>query len=206
MKKSLVIALIVCSALVGSATPLLAQENAPPAAHVEAAALIEQKAYDQAIRLLEGPAAEDPYKFEPNWLLGTALLETCEQMKAAGNPGYRHLIKRPYEIGLRLYKAQPSRPEPYYLIARSLTLNDRPHKAGNWILKAIHFSSPQHQSYPDFQMVLGDSWTGQMEQGNPRGYARGREAYHMARDLRKGDPDFVARIERRLETLEKKRK
>jgi hypothetical protein len=206
MKNRLVVAFIIGLFLAGTAGPLLAQENPSASPHAEAAALIAQKEYDQAIRLLNGPAANDPYQFEPNWLLATALLEKCEQMKDVGDPGYRHLVKRPYEIGLRLYKAQPSRPEPYYLIARSLTINDRPRKAGNWILKAVHFSSPQHTHYADFQMVLGDSWTGQMVLGDPRGYTRANAAYHMARDLRKNDPDFVERIERRLDYLSQKRK
>ena len=193
--------------LAGLSADAAAQENAgaSPPPYGRAADLIAQKEYDAAIRLLEGPAAEDPYKFEPNWLLATALLEKCEALKADQNTAYRHVVKRPYEIGLRLFKAQPSRPEPYYLIARSLTLNERPHKAGKYILKAIFFSSPQHPYYPEFQMVLGDSWTGQMLQGNSRGYARAREAYQTARELRE-DPDFAGRIERRMQYLESKHK
>ena len=208
MKKALYIGCMICFLLLGVTAPILAQSASNPSAALydQAAALLAQKQYDDVIRLLGGASLEDPYKFEPNWLLATALLEKCEQLKERGDTGYHHLVRRPYEIGLRLYKSQPSRPEPYYLIARSLTINDRPHKAGKYILKAVYFSSPEHQHYPDFQMVLGDSWTGQMLQGNDRGYARAREAYQKARDLRQGDPDFVTRIDRRLEYLETKRK
>jgi hypothetical protein len=194
---------------------VLAQEGSSTSELLEqAAALLEKREYDSVIRLLEGPALSAPSNFEINWLLSSAVLEKCEMMKRSRDEKYKHSIMRPYEIGARLLKVYPHRPEPYYLIARSLAINNRFHKAGGYILKAIHFSTPSHKNYADFQMVLGDSYFGQMLQSTKRGpaeghkkdtlYIRAREAYKNARELRKDDPIFVERINRRLNWLEKR--
>jgi hypothetical protein len=194
---------------------VLAQEGSSTSELLEqSAALLEKRDYDSVIRLLEGPALSDPSNFEINWLLSSALLEKCELMKRSSDEKYKHLIMRPYEIGSRLLKIYPHRPEPYYLIARSLTINNRFHKAGGYILKAIHFSTPLHKNYADFQMVLGDSCFGQMVQSTKHRpaeghkktalYIRAREAYKNARELRKDDPIFLERINRRLKWLEER--
>lgn len=196
---------------------LLAAEEGETAAQVTAPAalpaaesplekgtrLFKQAEYDEAVRVLEKAASSDPYHFETNILLAKALLGKCEMLKHQGNDTYKILVHRPYQIGQRLYRTNPTRPEPYYLVAKSLVINNRPRKAGRTIKKAIYYAGPAHEDYAEYQVVLGDSWMGIMGD-DPRGYARAKKAYQMALSEKSGDPKFVKKIETRLEKLEHK--
>lgn len=175
----------------------------------QAAALLNKQEYDAAIGLLEEPSMNSPSNLELNWLFSVALIEKCERMKASGDRNYRVLIRQPYEIGVRLAKSYSSRPEPYYVIARSLTINHRPQRAFVYAQKAVQLSKPQDKNYPEFQVALGDSLAGILKNTTSSSgskdqtlYTNAREAYKNARELRKEDPLFVERITRRLATLE----
>lgn len=112
--------------------------------------------FDQAIELLAAPAVADPMDFDINLLYAKALLGKCDQLKVYQDSYYQELVHRPYEIGLRLYRQSPYRPEPYYLVAKSLLINNRAAKARRTIEKAIHYASSSHADYAAFMEVLGD--------------------------------------------------
>jgi tetratricopeptide (TPR) repeat protein len=160
--------------------------------------------YDEAIKILEGPTATTPYDLPLNALLSKALLDKAEKLKERGDSTYKQNVGRAYAIGVRLYKVFPTKPDPYYIVAKSLVLNKRPQKAGGFIKKAVYFSSPANEDYADYQVTLGDVWTELMVVGNPRGYRSAKAAYQMARSLHPKDADFVAKVDRRLALLEKR--
>jgi tetratricopeptide (TPR) repeat protein len=170
----------------------------------QAMAHYKAREYDEAIKILEGPTASTPYDLPLNALLSKALLDKAEKLKENGDSTNKFIVGRAYTIGLRLYKVFPTKPDPYYIVAKSLVINQRPQKAGKFINKAIYFSSPANEDYPDYQVTLGDVWTELMVIGNPRGYRGAKAAYQMARSLRPKDADFVAKVDRRLELLEKR--
>jgi tetratricopeptide (TPR) repeat protein len=159
--------------------------------------------YNEAINILEGPAASAPNDLPLNALLCKALLENAELLKISKDSTYKRDVGRAYAIGVRLYKVFPTKPDPYYIIAKSLVLNNRAGKAGGFINKAIYFSSPANEDYADYQVTLGDVWTNQMKRGDWRGYKRAKAAYESARSLRSQDANFVAKVDRRLKWLEK---
>lgn len=208
--------LLLCGIAVADADLLAAEEGetaaqgtapaAVPAAEsplAEGARLLRQDKYDEAVSVLEKAASSDPYHFETNILLGKALLGKCEMLKHQGNHTYKILVHRPYQIGQRLYRTNPTRPEPYYLVARSLVINHRPRKAGRTIKKAIYYAGSAHKDYAEYQVVLGDAWMGVMGD-DVRGYSRAKKAYQMALEQKSGDAKFVKKIEKRLEKLEHK--
>ena len=175
-------------------------------------ALLEKGEYDAVIHMVQELALSNPLDLIINWLLASAQLEKCELMKINHDANYKYLVMQPYEIGLRLLRPFSSRPEPYYLIARSLTLNDRPRKAYDYIKKALELSPPEHRWYAEFLMVLGDSFSGQLKKaGMARGakdqdfYVEAMEAYTESSELRENDPVFCARIKKRMEVLEQVR-
>lgn len=133
----------------------------------------------------------------------SVLLGQCEMLKHQGNDTCKTLVHRPYQIGERLYRTNPARPEPYDLAAKSLEINHRPRKAVRTIKKAIYDAGPAHADYAEYQVVLGDLWVGVMGD-DPRGYARAKKACQMAPAEKSGDPKFVKKIEIRLEKLEYK--
>lgn len=214
---ALLAASLLFSGIAAADSDLLATEEGETATRVTAPAaipaaespleegtrLLKQNKYDEAVRVLEKAASKDPYSFETNILLGKALLRKCEMLKHQGNDTYKILVHRPYQIGQRLYRVNPTRPEPYYLVAKSLVINHRPRKAGRTIKKAIYYAGPAHEDYAEYQVVLGDSWMGIMHD-DPRGYSRAKKAYQMALAEKPGDPKFVEKIEKRLEKLEYK--
>lgn len=193
------------------ATPAPAQSGAADAdqnssAYDEALTFYRQGKYDDAIKLLAGPSAANQYDLKLNGLLARAMLGKCEKLKAAGDKSYRYQIKEPYVIGFRLLKANPSAPEPYYLIAKSLLINNRPYKASRTIEKAVYFAGPNHERYAKYMLTKGDCWAQLMRKGDRRGYGYARKSYEMALSAAKakGDMEMTARLNARLEDLEKK--
>lgn len=182
----------------------VADQSAGP--YEQAQKLYQQGQYDQAIKLLEGPSAGAPYDLKVNALMARAILSKCEELKKSKDKNYRYYIKRPYVIGIRLLKAHPSLPEPYYLAAKSLLINNRPNKAAKFMKKAIYFAGPQHESYPEYMMTQGDCWTALMIKGDMRGFGYAKKSYQQALAAAKGNAAFAAQINARLQYLEEKYK
>ena len=130
------------------------------------------------------------------------MVEKCAQLKASGDSSYKQLVMRPYRIGLQLYQSAPTQPDPLYLIAKSLQINNRPRKAGKTIKKAMYYASPSSSNYPDYLVVLGDCWSDLLAQGDFRGYKSAKETYQQALGLRQDDAGFAEMIEQRLQLLE----
>jgi tetratricopeptide (TPR) repeat protein len=61
--------------------------------------------------------------------------------------------------GQILHKIDETRPEPYYIVARSLLINNRPYKAERAIKKALYFSPANAEYF----VVLGDVYKAQAE-------------------------------------------
>ena len=95
----------------------------------QAESLFKDKRYDEVIRLLSEPASAEPGNFKLNILLAKAQIEKCAILKAKGDKSYKTLIHQPYQKGRMLHKIDQTRPEPYYIVARSLLINNRPYKA-----------------------------------------------------------------------------
>lgn len=177
------------------------------AVYEQALTLYRQGQYDDAIKLLQGPSATDPYDEKINGLLARAYLGKCEKLKAAGDKNYRYYVKSPYVIGYRLVKAKPTLPEPYYLIAKSLLLNNRPLKASRSIEKAIYFAGAQHQDYCLYWETKGDCWAELMvKKKDTRGFGYAKKSYEMALSAAKDDAETVARLKAKIEDLREKDK
>jgi hypothetical protein len=173
----------------------------------QALTLYHQGLYDDAIKQLQGPSATDPYDEKINGLLARAYLDKCEMLKKIGDKNYRYYIKSPYVIGIRLLKAKPTQPEPYYLVAKSLLLNNRPLKASRSIEKAIYYAGPQHKNYCLYWETKGDCWTDMMvKRKDMRGHGYAKKSYQTALSAAKDDAEAVARIRAKIVSLDKKYK
>lgn len=166
--------------------------------------LLKQKKYDEAVRVLEKADASNPNDFETNILLAEALLAKCEILKLEGNTIYQTLVHRPYRIGQRLYRLNPTHPEPFYLVAKSLLINDSPQKAAKFMKKGIYYAGPGHEAYAKYHVVLGDACMELMGDYAGEGYDEAKKAYQTAMAGKRADPEFTAEIETRLKLLEEK--
>jgi tetratricopeptide (TPR) repeat protein len=127
--------------------------------HSEAEALFKEKKYDDVIRLLADSMYAGSTNFEMNLLLAKAQVEQCAILKAKGDMSYKTLIHQPYEMGKRLHQINNIHPEPYYVVAKSLLINNRSTRARKTIKKALYFS-PHNAEY---LIVLGDACYAQAE-------------------------------------------
>ena len=144
----------------------------------QAEALFKEKKYDEVIRLLSEPANAEPGNFKLNILLAKAQIEKCAILKAKGDKSYKTLIHQPYQKGRMLHKIDKTRPEPYYIVARSLLLNNRPYKAERAIKKALYFSPANAEYFA----VLGDTYKAQAEMSqDPYGLlSKAKDTYEKA--------------------------
>ncbi|MCP4748474.1 MAG: hypothetical protein GY874_20420 [Desulfobacteraceae bacterium] len=172
----------------------------------EATEHFKDKRFDEAIQMLEEPAAANPNKLDVNILLAKALNEKCLRLKQIDDKSYIHLVQRPYRIGKQLAKLHPDRPEPYYVVAKSLLINERLIRAGKAIKKAISNSSPENKDYVQYQVTLADYYAALMEKGDPLAYEKAKKAYLLAIQLKKDDSETTDLIKQKLQKLEKKNK
>lgn len=136
-----------------------AHSSPQPDQYAQGESLFKDKMYDEVIRLLSEPASAEPGNFKLNILLAKAQIEKCAILKAKGDKSYKTLIHQPYQKGRMLHKMDETRPEPYYLVARSLLINNRPYKAERAIKKALYFSPANAEYF----VVLGDAYKAQAE-------------------------------------------
>ena len=136
-----------------------AHSSPQPDQYAQAESLFKDKMYDEVIRLLSEPASAEPGNFKLNVLLAKAQIEKCAILKAKGDKSYKTLIHQPYQKGQVLHKMDETRPEPYYIVARSLLINNRPYKAERAIKKALYFSPANAEYF----VVLGDAYKAQAE-------------------------------------------
>ena len=139
---------------------LAANSSLQPVPYAQAEELFKEKKYDEVIRLLSGPTSAEPANFKLNILLAKAQIEKCAILKAKGDKSYKSLIQQPYRKGRTLHKIDETRPEPYYIVARSFLINNRPYRAEKTIKKALYFSPANAEYF----VVLGDAYKAQAEQ------------------------------------------
>jgi tetratricopeptide (TPR) repeat protein len=147
------------SCLLISSVCLITYAHSQADQYAQAESLFKDKRYDEVIRLLSDPASAEPGNFKLNILLAKAQIEKCAILKARGDKSYKTLVHQPYQKGRALHKIDKTRPEPYYIVARSLLINNRPYKAERAIKKALYFSPANAEYF----VVLGDAYKAQAE-------------------------------------------
>jgi len=168
--------------------------------YARAEALYREKKYDEVIKTLSGPAYAEPSNFRLNILLAKAQLEKCAILKANGDKSYRALVKEPYVTGRRLHKIDKSRPEPYYIVAKALLINNRVDRSIRTIKKALYFSP----NNPEYFIVLGDAYhvMGDHERGTgerERFFRLAKDAYEKALKFGKDIPGVNTTAQQRLD-------
>jgi len=188
----------------GEREPVLIAANSSPQTDIYAQteALFKEKRYDDVIRLLSGPAYAEPSNFRLNILLAEAQLEKCAILKAKGDMSYRLIINQAYRTGRLLNKVDKTRPEPYYIVAKSLLINDRVYRALRAIKKALYYSP--HNA--DYLIVLGDGCFILAEHEEASGQAIrllsiAKDAYERAIKIRKEDEEFKKNVEKKIREL-----
>jgi predicted Zn-dependent protease len=167
--------------------------------------LFKQKAYQEVVRILSGPASDQPGNFKMAILLSKAELKECERLKADGDATYRVLVHKPYNRAALLLRIDKRHPEPYFIAAQALVINQRPQKALSFIRKALYFKP----NNPEYLMVQGDAYAAQGEgyeaqrtgeEGNHRDNAR--DAYRQAlKSLGGGQEELRQTIELKLKKV-----
>lgn len=193
----------------GERAPLLiaADTSAQQDPYARAEVLYREKKYDEVIKILSGPAYAEPSNFKLNVLLAKAQLEKCAILKANGDKSYKALVREPYVTGRRLHKIDKTLPEPYYIVAKALLINNRIDRSIRTIKKALYFSP----NNPEYFIVLGDAYhvMGDHERGRgdrERFFGLAKEAYEKALKFAKDIPGINTMVEQRIEELSKKMK
>lgn len=173
--------------------------------YARAEELYKEKKYDEVIKILFGPAYDNPSDYRTNVLLAKAQLEKCAILKANGDKSYRELVQHPYVTGRRLHKIDETRPEPYYIVAKALLINNRPHRSVRTIKKALYYSP----NNPEYHLVLGDGYLvlGDREQRSmekERFFRMAKEAYEKALKFGTDIPGFDTTVEQRIDELSRK--
>jgi len=172
--------------------------------------LFKERKYNKVINLLLGPCYNNPTNVELNVLLAKAQLEKCVILKAKGDKSYKTLVKQPYINGRRLHKMVRTNPELYYIVAKSLLINNRPHRAARTIKKALYFA-PRNA---DYLIVLGDTYCATAEKDKRGGedpdcynesYSKAKDAYEKAITI-KNDDEFKTKVEKKIKKISEKMK
>lgn len=175
-------------------------ESMQPEALEAAQAFYHKGNFDGVIRLLAGHAIVDPYDFDINLLFAKALLAKSGQLKTRLDDYHRELTMDAYAIGQRLHRKSPTRSEPYYIVAKSLLINERLAKAKHTIEKAIYLASPGHPDYAAYLELLGDCQA--KEAGSDvqmRKLAAG--SYNAALAIGSNEPGFSERVYRKQKAI-----
>jgi len=185
---------------------ILIAANSSPQSNLysRAEALFKEKKYDDVILLLAGPAYAEHTNLKINILLAKAQVEKCAILKAKGDDSYKILIHNPYEIGQRLHKLQ-AHPEIYYIVAKSLLINNRIMRAIRNIKKALRLSP----NNADYLIVLGDANYILAEQEEDssqaiRLFSKAKDVYEKAIEIKEGDEEFRTNVEKKTKNIEEK--
>lgn len=195
---------------------LLAANSSSPSdqsdIYAQAEELFKKKKFNEVIKLLSGPCYNDPTNYKLNVLLAKAQVEKCAILKEKGDKSYKAIIKQPYITGVRFHKMSGPNPELYYIVAKSLFVNDRLYRAERTIKKALYFSP----NNVDYLLVLGDIYAALAEKDKKSGeesfevnrsFSKARDAYEKAMAImKKNDVEFRTKIEEKIKTISEKMK
>ena len=185
---------------------LIAATSSPQSdPYAQAEALFKEKKYDDVIRLLAGPAYAEPTNFKINILLAKAQVEKCATLKAKGDKSYKILIQQPYETGRRLHKIDKTNPELYYIVAKSLFINNKIRRAIRTIKKALYYSPGN----ADYLLVMGHGCCvlADHEEDSSQAirlFSIAKDVYQKAIEIKKGDEEFRTNIEEKIKNIEEK--
>lgn len=173
--------------------------------YARAEQLYKENKYSEVIKLLYGPAYDNPSDFRINILLAKAQLGQCAMLKANGDKSYKTLVQQPYVTGRRLHKINETRPEPYYIVAKALLINNKLDRSIRTIKKALYYSPDN----PEYLIVLGDGYAvlGDHEYRlgeKQRLFRIAKDAYEKALKFGKDIPELNPVIEQRIDELSKK--
>jgi tetratricopeptide (TPR) repeat protein len=184
---------------------LIAAPSSPQSdIYAQAEALFKEKKYDDVILLLSGPAYAEHTNLKINILLAKAQVEKCAILKVKGDDSYKMLIQQPYETGQRLHKLQ-AHPEIYYIVAKSLLINNRITRAKKNIKKALRLSP----NNADYLIVLGDAnyILAEHEEDSSKAmrlFSIAKDIYQKAIEIKKDAEEFRTNIEEKIKNIEEK--
>lgn len=108
--------------------------------------LFNENKYTTVIKLLKKKASEDTCQNTILFYYSRALLKKCQRMKENNNSEYQKLVYKPFEIGKRMIRKNRQSHTGYYIIAKSLLVNEDPAQGCEYIEKALHYK-PDNYSY-----------------------------------------------------------
>ena len=121
--------------------------------------LIEAERYSEAIAFLNKYSKD--YDPKATVLLAEAYLGKCSDLKEKGDPSYKTLVFKPYEIGKQLITQYSHTPkylsQGWYICGHAVLINDRAKKAIKYTEKAIQIS-PSPTSEVNYYLVLADAY------------------------------------------------
>lgn len=192
-----------------AASQIMHRDSGQQGSYIERAkTLLQKKEYGAVISLLSDKAYQHPNDFELNLLLARAEVEKCEQQKVSGDNSYKASVMSVYQRGQRLYNMNRNHPEPYYIIAKSLYLNDRAPKACDIARKAVYFApfDPHYQLfYGDLLMERAATWQDDLDSADyvAKTYKEAMTAYEKALYNTKLDEGLQKKIRAKIERIHK---
>jgi tetratricopeptide (TPR) repeat protein len=151
--------------------------------------LIEAERYSEAIAFLNKYSKD--YDPKATVLLARAYLGKCSVLKEKGDPSYKTLVFKPYEIGKQLITQYSHTPkylsQGWYICGHAVLINHRAKKAIKYTEKAIQIS-PSPTSEVHYYFVLADAYaevanTKQMESASSKMPSEYYEAEKKYRDI-----------------------
>jgi len=189
---------IIPSEILATDKPIEYTDSEFSAIYAKARSLFEKKHYDEVIRLLSGPAYDDPNNWKINVLLAKAEIGKCEVLKAQGKD-YVALARKAYDTGRSLHQFNKSHIEPYYIIAKTRFLLNRYMRALGTIERALSLpcENPKCLMIKVDLYVLWADWYAKQSNRELEAIA----AYEKAIKLRKGDVEFERKINKKIKRL-----
>lgn len=146
----------------------------------QAEAAFKEKNYDETVRLLSGPAFDDPGAWKINLLLAKAQTEQCALLKAKGDKSYEDLIKTPYNKVRLMNLMNPYHPEPYYIASKCLLINGYTDRAARNSRKALKLA-PTNPDYWRLKAEICEELARQNPSSSHRYTEEAQKAYEMER-------------------------
>ena len=120
--------------------------------------LYQKRKFDDVISELEAFCADHPNNVKANFLLAKAYLEKSHSLKESGETGWKPILIKAYNIGLRFSVAERYNPELIYIFGKSFYINNRREKAVRYGKKAIKLSG-YNLEYSEYFLLVGDAYS-----------------------------------------------
>lgn len=120
--------------------------------------LYQKRKFDDVISELEAFCADHPNNVKANFLLAKAYLEKSHSLKESGEKGWKPILLKAYNIGLRFSVTERYNPELIYIFGKSFYINNRREKAVRYGKKAIKLSG-YNLEYSEYFLLVGDAYS-----------------------------------------------